>query len=347
MSNLKISLCIPQYNRINYLLENLKCIESQSYEDIEIVISDDCSTDETEILIKQLIPTYKYSIIYNRNQSNKGYDFNLRNSMQLATGEYCFILGNDDTLLKNDAITSLVSFLVNNDYPEIGFCNYIEDKNHSQIIERASTTSVIGKGYECALKYYRSFSFVAGVIYKRSLFMELNTEKFDGSVFVQMYFAAKGIGKGARFFTIKEPLVLKDIIIDNNIANSYRDTLPRKWSHFKSLNGGIPAVINVGVSAFSEIGYSEERVIFALLSGIYRYSYIYWLLDYRKNNSFVGACGLIHGLYPTQIIEYKHLRIFKRMSIFSIYILSTIIGIITPIYLFEKSKFLIYKMIKK
>ena len=44
---MKISICIPQYNRINYLLKSLSIIERQLYPDIEIVISDDCSTDDT------------------------------------------------------------------------------------------------------------------------------------------------------------------------------------------------------------------------------------------------------------------------------------------------------------
>jgi glycosyltransferase involved in cell wall biosynthesis len=38
---MKISICIPHYNRIEYLLKSLKIIEQQSYKNVEIVISDD------------------------------------------------------------------------------------------------------------------------------------------------------------------------------------------------------------------------------------------------------------------------------------------------------------------
>ncbi len=61
---MKLSICIPQYNRINYLLESLLIIEDQTYPNIEIVISDDCSTDDTEERIKSLIPRHKYPIIF-------------------------------------------------------------------------------------------------------------------------------------------------------------------------------------------------------------------------------------------------------------------------------------------
>lgn len=44
---MKISICIPQYNRIEYLLKSLRIIEEQTYPNIEISISDDCSSDDT------------------------------------------------------------------------------------------------------------------------------------------------------------------------------------------------------------------------------------------------------------------------------------------------------------
>lgn len=40
---MKISICIPQYNRIAFLLKNLEYIAKQTYSNIEVVISDDCS----------------------------------------------------------------------------------------------------------------------------------------------------------------------------------------------------------------------------------------------------------------------------------------------------------------
>ena len=61
---MKISICIPQFNRINYLLRSLQIIENQTYPNIEIVISDDCSTDDTEIKILELSKTYKYNTTY-------------------------------------------------------------------------------------------------------------------------------------------------------------------------------------------------------------------------------------------------------------------------------------------
>jgi len=124
---MKISICIPQYNRIKYLLKSLEIIAFQSYKNIEIVISDDCSTDETEELIKNIIPTYKYPVIYYKNEKNMGYDFNYRNCISLASGEYAFVIGNDDSIFGKNSIQYLVNFFKENNLPDIGFCNMIEE----------------------------------------------------------------------------------------------------------------------------------------------------------------------------------------------------------------------------
>ena len=61
---MKISICIPQYNRIAYLLKSLKQIEAQDYQDIEVVVSDDRSSDNTEEAILELQKNYKYPLVF-------------------------------------------------------------------------------------------------------------------------------------------------------------------------------------------------------------------------------------------------------------------------------------------
>src|SRR5687768_4143004 len=149
---MRISICIPQYNRIDLLLRSLKNIEHQTYDDIEIVISDDCSTDNTQEEILELQKKYRYPINYFRFEKNEGYDRNYRKSIELATGQYCFIIGNDDTLYGNDSIQWLAAFLRDNNYPDIGYCNYIEDGNNDVVVRRAIKTAVQGHGIDCAIK---------------------------------------------------------------------------------------------------------------------------------------------------------------------------------------------------
>src|SRR5687768_10391530 len=133
---MRVSICIPQYNRIKFLLYSLEQIEKQTYNDLEIVISDDCSTDNTEEAIKELQASYKHPIVYNKQLANQGYDKNLRTSIEKATGEYVIIIGNDDTINPNYDLSDLVFFLQENDFPDIGYTSFI-DAAENKIESRA------------------------------------------------------------------------------------------------------------------------------------------------------------------------------------------------------------------
>jgi glycosyltransferase involved in cell wall biosynthesis len=344
---MKISLCIPQYNRIEYLLKNLSFIGRQTYPDIEVVISDDASTDTTGEEIAKLIPNYKYPIVYHSQRVNIGYDANLRKSLEMATGDYCLILGNDDTINLGDGIERLVRFLRGNDMPEIGFCNYVEDDNPSVTIERAAQTRIIGSGEKVALKFYRSFSFVAGIIIRKDVFDAVNTSKVDGSIFVQMYFAARIISAGGRFFMIAEPLVRKDLRVGSSRANSYRDKLIRSWKDLKPLDGGMPNMAGATIEGFKDAGFGNKEVIYAIFKNIYKYSYPYWLIDYRSNGALVAAVGMVRGLSPACFKEWKELGFFRQFSIRILYGSATLVGLLTPVFLFSRLKRVIYKIIKK
>jgi len=344
---MKISVCIPQYNRIVFLLANLKHIEQQTYPNIELVISDDCSKDETATEILKIQQSYKYPIVFKRNEKNLGYDRNLRQSLELASGDYCFILGNDDSLNNPGDIEFLVNFLEKNDFPDIGFCNYVEDNDRTILYERATVTGLIGSGYQLALKHSGNFTFVAGLIYKRSSFLKFNTAKFDGSIFIQVYIACMMIASGCKLFSIKEPLVIKDIMAGEEHRNSYRDVIARRWKDYKVVDGGMPSIINVLISSFSEAGVLTQPVIYSIFLRIYGSSYPHWLLDYRSNKAFPEAIGLMVGLYPSKNKHYSKLSFFNKIRIYSRYLFSTLIGIITPVFIFRRLKSTLYKWRKK
>src|SRR5258708_36491767 len=113
---MKISICIPQYNRIEYLLRSLSIIEKQTYSDIEISISDDCSTDDTVERITELAKSYKYPIVFDKNEKNLGNDRNYRKCIEMANGDYAFVIGNDDSIAGEQSIADLVKFLDQNQH---------------------------------------------------------------------------------------------------------------------------------------------------------------------------------------------------------------------------------------
>jgi len=115
----KVSICVPTYNRKDYLKETLDSILAQTYKDYEIVIVDDGSTDGTEDMIKQLgVPvTYHW-------QENGG-DAAARNKLiELARGQYISFIDSDD-LLFPDAIERLVEVMETETEDVVAYGSYV------------------------------------------------------------------------------------------------------------------------------------------------------------------------------------------------------------------------------
>lgn len=90
------SIVIPTYNRATDLRFAINCILRQTFHDYEIIISDNCSTDNTE---KTVASIKNERIRYYRNSTNIGEKGNYQKGISLARGKYVFLHGDDDFLL--------------------------------------------------------------------------------------------------------------------------------------------------------------------------------------------------------------------------------------------------------
>jgi glycosyltransferase involved in cell wall biosynthesis len=102
-SPILLSVCIPTYNRCKYLEKSLDRIISQILNleiAIELLISDNCSTDGTNKLVSKFLEQYKF-LKYYRNETNLGLVGNVVNCIGLASGDYLWILGDDDHIDSN------------------------------------------------------------------------------------------------------------------------------------------------------------------------------------------------------------------------------------------------------
>lgn len=103
----KLSICIPTYNRAKYLGDTLASIIQQATEEVEIVISDNASSDNTADLVNKYLKIFP-AITYYRHPENVGADRNYLKVVELATGDYCWLFGSDD-VMKEYAIAKVLS----------------------------------------------------------------------------------------------------------------------------------------------------------------------------------------------------------------------------------------------
>ena len=94
-----VSICIPTYNNARFLRECLDSIVNQTYQNKEIIIVDNASTDETKKIVKEYVE--KYKIKYYRNEKNIGGEANFTRCIELAQGEFIAIYHSDDIYLPN------------------------------------------------------------------------------------------------------------------------------------------------------------------------------------------------------------------------------------------------------
>ncbi len=89
----KVTVCLPTYNRSGYLIQCLASILAQTFRDFEVIVSDNCSSDDTPAVVGALRdPRLRYV----RNASNIGVFPNMNQCLDLARGQYICILHDDD-----------------------------------------------------------------------------------------------------------------------------------------------------------------------------------------------------------------------------------------------------------
>ncbi len=108
-----LSICIPTYNRhnslrilLNSIVENLENVETKR--DIEIVILNNNSTDDTEKVVDYF--KNELNIIYHKNSINIGIAPNIKKVTDFATGKFAWIVGDDDLIGKN-ALSQILCIL--------------------------------------------------------------------------------------------------------------------------------------------------------------------------------------------------------------------------------------------
>ena len=119
----KISIISPIFNRGEYLLRFLKSIQNQNFKDVEIILIDDYSTDNTVDLIKKY-QTFDNRIILIKNKKNFG-TFKSRNlGILKSKGEYS-LLPDPDDILSQDSLKIFYTFATKYDYEMLRFNLYI------------------------------------------------------------------------------------------------------------------------------------------------------------------------------------------------------------------------------
>lgn len=93
---MKVSIAMATYNGEWYLREQLQSFLRQTRQPDELIITDDCSTDETETIVRDFAQAAPFKVEFYRNEKNLGFCGNFNAAMTRATGDLVFLSDQDD-----------------------------------------------------------------------------------------------------------------------------------------------------------------------------------------------------------------------------------------------------------
>lgn len=126
-----VTIGIPVYNREKYIAECLDSVINQDYNNIELIIVNDGSSDRTSQIIKSYAPKLKKRFVdfhYIDREQNLGTTFSTNEILELSKGEYFTHIGSDD-ILEFDFVSSLINVLrETNTCVAVADCKFIDEE---------------------------------------------------------------------------------------------------------------------------------------------------------------------------------------------------------------------------
>lgn len=113
MMNELVSIIMPSYNTAKYISQSIESVLNQTYTNWELIIVDDCSTDNTDEIIKTYLGDNR--IIYLKNEKNSGAAVSRNYALREAKGKWIAFLDSDDIWLP-EKLKKQISFMENHNY---------------------------------------------------------------------------------------------------------------------------------------------------------------------------------------------------------------------------------------
>ena len=177
-----ISIIVPSYNYESYIIECLKSIVNQEYQNIELIIIDDNSKDNSYAVINEYISTNSIkkrfnNIILEKNSKNMGAHYTINRGVILAQGEYIAIINSDD-LYQKDRFKIMMNDIGNSDLAFSDFEILDSDGNilfNDEAEELRGIKKLIKKNEPLLIGLLKkNFSISTGnLLFKKSLYMKL------------------------------------------------------------------------------------------------------------------------------------------------------------------------------
>ena len=215
MTNLSsplVSILIANYNNKKFLKKCITSCLNQNYKNIEIIIFDDCSTDDSQNFLRKFRKKKNIKILYNKKKKLIPYldamnaYFTMFNK---SKGKYIFFLDSDDFFFKNK-ISQLTNFFIKN--------------NNVKFIQEIENVSSIKTNF--ILSRWPKFSVTSCISVERNYFKEfikfnnLHKDKYP-NVWLDFRICSYSFFKKKNFYTYTKKCTFYNSFHDSNVSKKY------------------------------------------------------------------------------------------------------------------------------
>lgn len=206
----KVTIMIPTYNQEEYIAEAIESALSQDYQNLEVVVTDDCSTDGTGDVARRYVTDPRFR--YVRNELNLGRVGNYHNTAHnVAQGEWLINLDGDDYFVSKTFITDAIISILKEDSNIVAYCYKQRTGSIEKFIKsrQISKNSIVVSGKDFFLNFHRIRRFShAGILYRRDIGLEIGMYNLPY--------------QACDFHSLMRIFLLGDLILDDRIVSHWR-----------------------------------------------------------------------------------------------------------------------------
>lgn len=180
-----VSIIVPSYNYSKYIKECILSIYNQSYSDIELIVIDDCSKDDSTDIIDEMLNRENFkqrfvNCVFLKNDVNHGAHYTINRGIELSKGKFVSVINADDLYAPN-RIESLLKTLLLGDgdlvFSKIEVIDEYGEKLYSDEANnfRGVSQSALEKRYISHALLYQNCSISTGnLLFKKDIYFKLN-----------------------------------------------------------------------------------------------------------------------------------------------------------------------------
>ena len=209
-----LSILIPTYNRDNFLEKNLYMLEefiidNDLVNDVKIIVSNNCSNDNTESISNLFLKRNKINIDIYHQEDNLGLEKNVLFVLDKAESEYVMTLGDDDYINENYLVETVCKLKANRKiYCVIPSTQTIT--NDGDILNSGRdlnvNSKIYNKGFNNCLKNSWRGHQISGLIFKRNMILSTYNKNKVNNIYPQIYFVAYNCLRGKTWHLTDYPV---------------------------------------------------------------------------------------------------------------------------------------------